>query len=70
MKTIIVQPGDTLWHLAGQHLGDNYRWTTLFWINEREIRKEQRRRGIYPDVPENWIFPGTTLYIPCIKGDR
>lgn len=61
---IVVQPGDTLWSLAGRHLGDPLRWTALFAANEQAIVAEQKRRGVQTWEPENWIFPGTELRLP------
>ena len=34
VSTYVVQPGDTLWTLARVYLGDPYRWTELFTINQ------------------------------------
>ena len=45
-----VQPGDTLWDLAAQHLGDPYMWPQL-WERNQYI------------LDAHWIYPGDPLVI-------
>jgi LysM repeat protein len=60
ITTYVVQPGDTLWSLAGVHLGDPYRWTELFAINDG--RHEPGGRVL---TDPNLIVTGWTLEIPA-----
>lgn len=59
--TVIVRSGDTLWALAEQHLGNSLRWPILWRMNANCILAEQKRRGLRPCHPEDWIFPGMVL---------
>ncbi len=66
MKQITVKPGDSLWSLAKEHLGNPYLWPKLYEINERVITRSQRfkaRRDRNMRGPD-WIFDGTVLNIP------
>ncbi|MCU0294125.1 MAG: LysM peptidoglycan-binding domain-containing protein, partial [Thermoanaerobaculaceae bacterium] len=46
----IIQPGDTLWALAKQYLGDPYLWPQL-WEKNTYIRDA------------HWIYPGDPLVV-------
>jgi LysM repeat protein len=50
--TYVVQPGDTLFSIAREQLGDANRWPEIFALNRSIIRN--------PDL----IFPGQTLILP------
>jgi LysM repeat protein len=52
-NTVTVVPGDTLWDLSAQWLGDPTRWPELYAANKDVI-------GDNPDL----IFPGQVLVIP------
>jgi LysM domain len=60
ITTYVVQPGDTLWALAGVHLGNPYLWTELFAINQG--RHEPGGRVL---TDPNLIVPGWTLEFPA-----
>ena len=47
-----VHSGDSLWEIAGQHLGDPTRWQAIYRLNRRAISD--------PDL----IYPGQVLRIP------
>jgi nucleoid-associated protein YgaU len=64
LELLTVQSGDTLWSLAGKHLGNPNRWVELWTLNAVVIGEEQRRRKLTPCHPEDWIFPGTVLRMP------
>jgi nucleoid-associated protein YgaU len=51
---ITVHSGDTLWELAGHHLGDPYRWRSLYRLN----------RSVIQDPGH--IFPGQVLRLPTV----
>ncbi|WP_395656100.1 LysM peptidoglycan-binding domain-containing protein [Nocardioides sp.] len=51
---VTVRPGDTLWDLAAEHLGDGARWTELYAANRSAI-------GADPDL----IRPAERLRIPA-----
>lgn len=49
----VVQPGDCLWTIADQQLGDPYRWTQIYELNQAMI-------GVNPDL----IYPNSSLRLP------
>ncbi|HEY3673049.1 MAG TPA: LysM peptidoglycan-binding domain-containing protein [Acidimicrobiia bacterium] len=55
----VVQSGDTLWDIAQQHLGDPYRWTEIYDLNQRQPQPD----GASLTDP-HWIYPGWTLQLP------
>jgi DNA-binding SARP family transcriptional activator/LysM repeat protein len=57
----VVQPGDTLWDIAGQHLGDPYRWPEIYDLNHGRPQPD----GTSLSDP-NLIYPGWTLQLPLI----
>jgi putative peptide zinc metalloprotease protein len=56
----VVQPGDTLWDLAAQHLGNPLRYQELFVLN-RGISQADGHTLIDP----NLIYPGMKLQFPA-----
>lgn len=56
---LVVQRGDTLWGLAGDHLGDPFAWPDLYETN-RGRRQPDGRSLTDPDV----IHPGWRLDLP------
>jgi hypothetical protein len=59
-KVYVVQPSDTLWDLAGHHLGDPLRWHQLFDLNRGRHQPDGRT---FSDPM--WIHPGWTLEFPA-----
>jgi LysM repeat protein len=54
-----VQPGDTLWGIARDHLGDPLRWPVIYQLNrDRNQPDGQRLRD------PNLLLPGWTLHLP------
>jgi nucleoid-associated protein YgaU len=65
MTQIKIQRGDTLWSLAGKHLGDPKKWKLLYAANWKAIEREQRKYTARSEMTgPDWIFPGTTLNVP------
>lgn len=57
-----VEPGDTLWSIAGEHLGDSNRWPEVVALNFETIRTAAQAHGSWDeDDPGHWIYPGTVL---------
>lgn len=52
LTTHTVKKGDTLWAIAGKHLGDSNKWGLIFAQNQNKINN--------PDL----IYPGQVLTIP------
>ncbi|MDE0652390.1 MAG: LysM peptidoglycan-binding domain-containing protein [bacterium] len=55
---IIVKPGDSLWLLAEQHLGDALRWSDIFELNVGQLAGGGTLRD------PNLIYPGWRLQLP------
>ena len=53
LNTYMVVSGDTLWDIAGTHLGDPNRWPEIYALNAAVI-------GADPDL----IYPGQVLVLP------
>ncbi|MBM3268300.1 MAG: LysM peptidoglycan-binding domain-containing protein [Candidatus Sericytochromatia bacterium] len=51
---VTVRRGDSLWELAGHHLGDPYKWTDIYRLN----------RGVISDP--RVILPGQVLRLPTV----
>ena len=56
---ITVHPGDNLWDLAEQHLGDGRAWKTIADANYQRTQPDGRHLG-----PDHVLQPGWTLRIP------
>ena len=55
----VVQPGDTLWGIAAERLGDPERWTAIFDLNAG-VPQPDGRTLVEPDL----IYPGWKLELP------
>lgn len=51
-ETYRVVPGDTLWDISAKHLGDPFKWPSIYHLNDRLIAD--------PDL----IFPGQVFSLP------
>jgi hypothetical protein len=61
----VVKRGDSLWGLAGRHLGNFARWPELVDFHNSEVRKSGGNRGrIFSIKDPNAIFIGQILYLP------
>ena len=54
-----VEPGDSLWSIAQDQLGDPLEWTEIFALNEGHPQSDGRALS----EPE-WIYPGWQLVLP------
>ena len=55
---VVVQPGDSLWHLAERHLGDALRWEEIYELNAGALPGGGTLRD------PNLIHPGWRLRLP------
>lgn len=55
-----VRPGDTLWSIAAQQLGDPLRWRLIAAAN---LGRAQPGGATFAD--DHWIMPGWTLLLPA-----
>jgi nucleoid-associated protein YgaU len=53
----VVQPGETLWHIAAQVAGDPHLWPRLYRANRDQI------------VDPSRLYPGQVLSIPDFQSD-
>lgn len=61
----VVKRGDSLWGLAGRHLGNFARWPELVDYHNDEVRKSAGNRArVFPIKDPNLIFVGQILYLP------
>ncbi len=56
----VVQPGDTLWNLAAQHLGNPLRYPEVFALNQGIAQADGHTL-----VDPNLIYPGMKLQFPA-----
>jgi DNA-binding SARP family transcriptional activator len=62
LPTRVVQRRDTLWAIAGKHLGDPLRWREIFQLNQgRPLPDPPGGRFTDPDR----IYPGQVLLMPA-----
>ncbi|MEU0074115.1 LysM peptidoglycan-binding domain-containing protein [Streptomyces sp. NPDC006332] len=59
-----VVPGDTLWDIAQQTLGNPLLWEEIYTPNQQTIEDAARRHGFASSDRGHWIFPGTVLTLP------
>jgi hypothetical protein len=61
----VVKRGDSLWGLAGRHLGNFERWPELVEYHNDEVRRSGGNRGrVFHIKDPNVIFVGQILYLP------
>ena len=59
----VVKEGDTLWDIAGHHLGDPREWPRIYTYNNRADVVRRTGRGIAdPDL----IYPGEVIRPPAV----
>ena len=58
---VVVRPGDSLWHLAEQHLGDAMRWGEIYELNSGPLPGGGTLRD------PNLIHPGWRLRLPTVE---
>lgn len=64
----VVAKGDTLWKIAGRMLGAPARYAEIYELNKEVIEAKAGERGKKDSSHGHWIFPGTALQLPCLKG--
>ncbi len=57
-RTHTVRDGETLWHIAGETVGDPTLWPALYLANRDQIKDPSR------------VYPGQQLAIPEIDPER
>ena len=61
----VVKRGDSLWGLAGRHLGNFARWPELLEYHNEQILKSGGNRGrVFSIKDPNVIFVGQILFLP------
>jgi hypothetical protein len=61
----VVNRGDSLWGLAGRHLGNFARWPELLEYHNEEILKSGGNNGrVFSIKDPNVIYVGQILYLP------
>jgi nucleoid-associated protein YgaU len=64
LRDVSVTPGDTLWALAVQHLGDGQRWREIYMMNLDVMYRHQASHNSPPTY--QLIYPGQTLRVMAI----
>ncbi|MGC0252669.1 LysM peptidoglycan-binding domain-containing protein [Pseudactinotalea sp. Z1748] len=59
--TYTVQPGDSLWKVAEQFLGDGQRWAEIADLNYDRVQPD----GSQLDRQDRWLQPGWVLELPA-----
>lgn len=59
LQEVVVESGETLWHLAETHLNNGQRWRELYLLNISELTMQsmQHPGGLTPQL----VYPGTRL---------
>lgn len=63
-QTWTVDPGNTLWDIAGQVYGDPNQWGRIYDANAGTIEHWAQDRGMGGSDHGHWIFPGEVLKVP------
>lgn len=63
-ETWTVDPGNTLWDIAGKVYGDPNQWTRIYDANAGTIEHWADMRGMGSSDHGHWIFPGEVLKVP------
>jgi nucleoid-associated protein YgaU len=63
IKNVTVEPGDTLFNIAKEHLGSGKRWKEVFIANAAVLANQTAVQELPELVGPNFIWPGTQLQI-------
>jgi hypothetical protein len=61
----VVQPGDTMWSIAGRELGSPLRWRQIAALNLGRVQSDGRTL-----TQAGWILPGWVLLLPRSTSDE
>jgi len=67
IKTVTVEPGDTLYNIAKTHLGSGKKWKEVFVANAATLANQTAVQELPEKVGPNYIWPGTQLQV--VVGD-
>lgn len=62
VRSVAVQPGDTLWSIANRELGNGQYWLQIFLLNAVELATTGH--AVKPGtIGPNYIYPGQVVKI-------
>lgn len=69
-STYTIKSGDTLWGIARKFYGDGTKWKTIYDANKDIIEATAKKYGKNSSDNGHWIYPGVTLTIPGVSGNK
>lgn len=67
IKTVTVEPGDTLYALAKKYKGSGKKWKEVFIENAATLANQAAVQELPEKVGPNYIWPGTQIQV--VVGD-
>ena len=64
-----IKQGDTLWSIAKKYYGNGALWGKIYQANSTLLDDTAKKYGRKSSLAGRYIYPGTTIIIPDLKGN-